>query len=142
MTIAIMGILAGIVLPRFFQGSFIKDLTLRAATAQVASDIRYTRRLAITNSGHYLIVFNFTRKEYAIYKDTISLATQIGETKKIPPEITCFGTNQFDFYSFGNALFIGDGLSLSVQSSQKRIMVEPPTGAVTIEKISATISAV
>lgn len=131
LTIAIMGILAAVVLPRFGK-AFIEDLTVRSASSQIASDIRYTRRLAITNAGHYLIKFNLTQNEYNI----ISPNNQTIETKKIPSNISCSGTDQFDFYSLGNCLFAGEGLSLSLSASQYNITAEPPTGAVVVEKIS------
>jgi len=139
--ITIMGILAAIVLPRFGKEGFVGSLALRTTTSQVASDIRYTRQLAITNpfnstAGHYLISFNFTAKEYKIYKDSISSQNQIGETKKISSGLTCSGTNQFDFYSLGNCVFTGTGLLLSLGTNQNRITVETPTGAVVVEKIS------
>jgi len=138
LTIVIMGILAAVVLPRFVKTGFIEGLTLRSAVSQVASDIRYTRRLAITNSRHYIIKFDFIQKEYKIYKDSILPSNQIGETKKIPGNISCSGTGQFDFYSLGNCLLspISGGFSLSLTTSQYRITAEPPTGAVIVEKMS------
>lgn len=136
LTVMIMGILAAIVLPRFVKEGFVGGLTLRKTTSQITSDIRYTRQLAITNSGYYLIRFNFVTKEYRIYRNSVSPANQVGETKKIPSSISCSGTNQFGFYSLGNAVFSGSGLNLSLKTRQYRIRVEPPSGAVVVEKIS------
>lgn len=135
LTLIIIGILAAVVLPRFGIG-LVSTSKLRSTVSQIASDIRYTRQLAITNSAHYLINFNLTLKEYNIYQDSISPANQIGETKKISSEISLSGTNQFDFYAIGNVIFAGSGLSLSLNTSQYTITAEPPTGAVIIEKIS------
>lgn len=132
MTIIIMGILAAVVLPRF-GGGFVEGLTLRTATSGITSDIRYTRQLAITNSEHYLIKFYFSQKEYKIYRDKEKSQNQVGETKKIPADISCSGTDQFDFYSLGNADFNGSGLNLSVATRQYRIRVEPSSGAVVVE---------
>ena len=139
LTLVIMGILAAVVLPRFGGTGLISNLKLRSTSSQITSDIRYTRRLAITNSGYYIIKFcctlDCTSKEYRIYKNSISPENQIGETKKISSDITCSGTDQFDFYSIGNVLFSGTGLLLSLDSSQYQITAELPTGAVVIEKI-------
>lgn len=135
MTIVIMGILAGVLLPHFIKEGFLAGLSLRTATSGVVSDIRYTRQLAITNSGHYLIKFDFIQKEYKIYKDSALAENQIGETKKISSDISCSGTDQFDFYALGNCLFNGTGLFLSLGLRQYRIVAEPPSGAVVIEKI-------
>lgn len=133
LTIAIIGILAGILLPHFVKRSFLNDLKLRSATSQIASDIRYARQLAITNNGHYLISFNCTAKEYKIYNNTNLPSNQIGETKKISSDVTCSGTSQFDFYDLGNCLFSGTGIKLSLGTQNSNISVETPTGAVLIE---------
>ncbi len=136
MTTVIMSILAAVVLPHFIKEGFIKGLTLRSIASQSASDIRYTRQLAITNSSRYLIKFDFSLKEYNIYKDSIFSGNQIGETKRIPEGIIYSGTDQFDFYALGNCVFSGTGTFLSSGASQYKISVESPTGAVVIEKIS------
>lgn len=136
LTLIIIGILSAVVLPRFGGTGLISKLKLRSTTSQITSDIRYTRQLAITNAGHYIIKFDFIQKEYKIYKDSISDVNQIGEIKKISSDITCSGTDQFDFFSLGNVLFLGAGLSLSLNTSQYTITAEPPTGAVIVEKIS------
>ena len=134
MIIVIMGILAAIVLPRFSNSSFINSLTLRSAASQITSDIRYTRQLAITNSGDYRIIFTFNRNEYAIY--SVSGQNQVGETKKIPADIRCSGTSRFIFDYLGSCTPNNDlGLTLSLGVARYRITVEPPSGAVVVEKI-------
>lgn len=142
LTILIMGILAAVVLPHFVKEGFLGDLTLRTTASGITSDMRYTRQLAITDANssiHYLIKFNFTQKQYNIYNTTIAPANQIGETKKISSNITCTGTDQFDFSSFGNCeICISNGgvLNLFLGSHQYQISVDPPTGAAVSEKIS------
>ena len=136
LTVIVIGILAAIVLPHFVKEGFVGSLSLRSTSSQIASDIRLTRQLAVTNSGHYLIQFDFSQGEYRIYKNSILPANQVGETKTIPSDLTCSGTSQFDFYSLGNCAFSGSGLSVVQGSSQYQISVETPTGAVVIEKIS------
>ena len=136
LTVAIIGILAAVILPRFIKTGFIQGSVLRSAASQIAADIRYTRRLAVTHAGHYLIKFDFNLKEYRIYKDSISSVNQVGETKEIPADVTLSETGQFDFYSLGNAVFNGNGLNISTdESHQYRITVEPPSGAVLVEKL-------
>jgi len=131
-----MALLAAVVLPRFIKGGFREGLSLRTTTSEIASNLRYARQLAITNSGHYIIKFNFVLKEYTIYINSVSAGNQIGETKKLSDSLTYAGTDQFDFYSLGNCVFLGAGISLSFGTSQYQISVESPTGAVVIEKIS------
>jgi prepilin-type N-terminal cleavage/methylation domain-containing protein len=136
LTIAIMGILAMVILPHFVKEGFIGNLTFRSATSQIASDIRYTRQLAVTNSGYYLIRFDFNQREYKIYKGSALPANQVGETKEIPEDVNCSGTNQFDCDYLGGCNFNGTGLLISEGANQNRILVDTPTGAVIIEKIS------
>lgn len=136
LTVAVIGILAAVILPRFIKGGFIQTTVLRTAVSAIAADIRYTRRLAVTHAGHYLIRFDFNLKEYRVYKDSISPANQIGETKNVHPKALLSGTEQFDFYSLGNAIFSGTGLNISTDGTQQyRITVEPPSGAVFVEKL-------
>jgi len=137
LTVAVIGILAAVILPRFIKADFIRGSVLSVATSGVAADIRYTRRLAVTHSSHYLIKFDFALREYRIYQDSLSPDNQVGQTKKIPAEVFLAGTEQFDFYSLGNAIFSGNGLNISTdEAHQYRITVEPPSGAVIVEKIS------
>lgn len=135
-TVVVIAILAAVILPRFIKTGFTQGFVLRAFASQVAADIRYTRSLAITNTGHYLIKFDFNLKEYRIYKDSISPANQVGETKKIPAAVLPSGSDQFDFYSLGNASFTGNGLNITTDATQQyQISVEPPSGAVLVEKL-------
>jgi prepilin-type N-terminal cleavage/methylation domain-containing protein len=136
LTVAVIGILAAVILPRFIKGGFIQGPLSRSAVSVISADIRYTRRLAVTHAGHFLIRFDFNAKEYRIYKDSISPANQVGETKKVHPDILLSGTEQFDFYSLGNAIFSGTGLNISTdETHQYRLAVEPPSGAVFVEKL-------
>ncbi|MEW6101771.1 MAG: prepilin-type N-terminal cleavage/methylation domain-containing protein [Candidatus Omnitrophota bacterium] len=136
LTIAIIAILAMVVLPRFTKESFVDSLTLRSATSRLASDIRYTRQLAITDSSRHYILFDFAQKKYFIYRDG-SPPVLIGETMDIDSKINLAGTARFDFEALGNCLsYSGGGLSLSIGALQNRISVEIVTGAVVIEKIS------
>ncbi|MFH0877015.1 MAG: hypothetical protein V1863_02150 [Candidatus Omnitrophota bacterium] len=136
LVLTIMSITAAVVLPHFGKEGFLGSLSQRSVTSQIASDIRQTRQLAITRRGHYLIGFNFVQKTYAIYLDSVSPANQQGETKEIPSDVTCSGTNQFDFYSLGNAVFSGSGVFVTQGSHQNQIVVDAPTGVVAVEKIS------
>lgn len=135
LTVAVIAILAAVILPRFIKGDFIRGSVLNTAASGIASDIRYTRSLAVTDAGHYLIKFDFNLKEYRIYKDNISPDSQIGQAKKIPAAVLLAGTGQFDFYPLGNAEFSGNGLDIFTdEANQYKITVEPPSGAVSVEK--------
>lgn len=136
LTIVIIALLSAVVMPRFIKDGFISGLSLRTSVSQIASDIRYVRQLAITNSGHYIVKFDFTQKEYNIYINSISAENKIGETRKLSGDVAYSGTDQFDYYALGNCVFLGAGMSLSFGTSQYQISVEPPIGALVIEKIS------
>ncbi len=136
-TTAIIGILAAVILPRFMRSGFIQGPVLRSSVSQIVSDIRYARELAVTNSDHYLINFDFTQKQYSIYKNSIRPTNRIGQIKNVSPDLSISGTGQFDFYSLGNAVFSGQGLDILVDGKPRyKISVEPPSGAVVAEKLS------
>lgn len=142
LVVVIMGILAALALPRLSQRRpFYYDLVLRSTVSEIAADIKYTRSLAITNSGCYLINFDLARREYAIFKDSLSNANQIGETRKISDKVgfSATSSSRFEFYSLGNAAYSGPGLevarALAGYAYYYRISVEPPTGIVFVEKV-------
>ena len=135
LTLLVLGVLSAVIIPRFGGKDFLSEFGLKGVSAQITSDIRLTRQLAITKTSHYLIKFDCAQKEYNIYKGSFSPENAIQETKKIPVNISCSGTNQFDFYPIGNCIFSGSGLTLSSGAKQRRIIVEPPSGAVLIEEL-------
>jgi len=136
LTLLILGILSAVILPRFGGQGLLGNFALKTTSSQISSDMRFTRQLAITNSVNYLIQFDFAQKEYRIYKETIAPENQVQDPRKIPTDVSCSGTGEFTFSPLGSALFSGNGLVLSSGGKQYRITVEPPTGAVVIEKIS------
>ncbi len=134
LTLLVLGILSAVVIPRFGGNNFLGEFGLKGISSQIASDIRLTRQLAITQSDHYLIKFNCAQKEYNIYKASALPENAIQESKKLPSNVSCSGTTQFDFYPIGNCIFSGSGLVLSSGGKQRSVTVEPPSGAVLIEE--------
>ncbi len=134
LTLVILGIFSAVIIPRFGGKDFLGEFGLKGISSQIASDIRLTRQLAITQSSHYLIKFDCAQKEYNVYKASALPENAIQESKKLPSNVNCSGTTQFDFYPIGNCIFSGSGLVLSSGTKQRTVTVEPPSGAVLIEE--------
>jgi|GEM_PF-2191658 len=132
---AIMGVTAMVLLPRFIQESYLGDTKLRTAVTEIVSAIRLARQTAVTHGGHYLIYFNFSSCQYAIYNNSYSAANQVGAVGTYNIGINCSGTNQFDFYSLGNAVFTGSGIRCSAKNSAYDITIDPTTGATDVDKV-------
>jgi hypothetical protein len=130
MIIAIIGFLGVVSIPRI--GSFGKNKAHIAARRLVA-DMRYTRRLAITKAQDHILEFSPSGGPYNEYS-ILRGAVQVGETRYIPDEVICSGTEQFTFESLGNALSNGapnDGMvSLVAGSDQYDVNVIATTGRV------------
>lgn len=143
LVITIVAILAAITLPRLGGRDFFMRLTLRTTAHQVASDIRYTRRLAITDAEKYIIKFWPARHEYGIYREAVDYpdnANLTGEIKEIPLEISMYFSNKkkFTFERLGNAAVSGI-LNLKTGANEEYqydIIVEPVTGSAITERIS------
>lgn len=137
--ILLLAVWLGVALPRFGAGDILNKYRLKAAAYEANSEIKYTRSLAIANARTYIIKFDFVQKQYRIYRDSIAAENQVGETKTIPAQITCSGTDQFDFTSLGEASWpAGTGeTNFSIPSgSQYRITATPATGTTYLQKIS------
>lgn len=139
-TIAIVAILAAVTLPRIGGRDYLKLLELRTISYQLASDIRYTRRLAISNSRNYFIQIVTNEdgtKTYDIYEGTPELP--VGKfmvrsfPQTIPAAINVTGATEFTFQPFGNPRLGGivtlGSVRLRGQDYSYEITVEPVTGA-------------
>jgi Tfp pilus assembly protein PilE len=128
MIVAIIGVLCIMSIPRI--GSFGKNQA-HIAARRIVADMRYTRRLAITNAQDYTVEFSPSGGPYTEYC-ILKGAAQVGETRQIPTGVTCSGTEQFTFESLGNALSDGtssDGMvSLVAGSDQYDVNVIAITG--------------
>jgi prepilin-type N-terminal cleavage/methylation domain-containing protein len=128
--IVIIGILLVITLPRMGGGDFFDRLRLRTTAHQIASDIRYTRRLSIAQEAH-TIRFNFGQSTYMIYP-TASSQDQI--IKTIPAEVRGSGQNRFSFGRLGEPTRGGGRtVTLTTGGHQRTITVEAVSGVVSIQ---------
>ncbi len=133
LVIAIIGILAAIVLPRYGRG-VLTELDLYSTTHRICADLRLTRRLAITKGsgtdGYYL-QFSGGLTSYGIYDEATSTLVDPPGIQTIPDEITCSGDSTFTFKPLGNAQ---DNYSLSLSSGeyQYNLQVTASTGRVSM----------
>jgi prepilin-type N-terminal cleavage/methylation domain-containing protein len=128
--IVIVGIVLAVTLPRLGGADFFDRLRLRTTAHQIASDIRYTRRLSIAQEEH-TIRFNFGQNTYRMYP-TASAQDQV--IKDIPPEIRGSGQNRFSFGRLGDPTRGGGRtVTLTSGSHQRAITVEEVTGAVLVQ---------
>ena len=96
----------------------------RTSAQRIVSDLRLTRRLAITDHQDYKLTIYPAEQEYKIFD---SGNTQVGHTRTIDPDISLSGDTDFIFESLGNASS-GSSLSVSAGASQYDISVISATG--------------
>lgn len=123
--IFIVGILAAVALPRIGGGDLLLKLQLRTAVHQFATDLRYTRRLAVTNSQNYIFRLN-ADKTYDIIQEDTSIGGDFPKT--ISADVSISPTSgDVIFQRLGNA----DAYnlwSMTVTGSGYDIEVIPATG--------------
>jgi len=136
--VAIMLVLLAIAVPILPSGVLGKADAYGTAR-MIASDIRLTRRLAITNasqnsSGYALILT--PSSPYQNYKIVdLSTGGTVGEVKAIPAGVICTGDNQFPFEPLGNLnLPSPPQLTFSKGGYQCTLSVTTATGRVVITK--------
>ena len=123
--VIVLAILAGIAIPRLGVGLSTK-MKVKTAAQRLVSDLRYTRRLAITNNQDYRLSVDSSENDYTIYD---SGDTQVGATKNIDSDITISADKDFIFESLGNASVSSDtDISLSSNGNQADITVTTATG--------------
>jgi len=130
--VAVLGIIMAIALPRYGSATITK-FRIENEARRIQSDLRLTRRLAITNGSDYILEVTPASNVYKIYAGSIDPANQVGETRTIKSEITASGDDEFTFESLGNAdAASGTTLSLTEGSIQYDITITIATGRVSI----------
>ena len=128
--IIVLAILAGIAIPRLGV-LFSTKMKVKTAAQRIVSDLRYARRLAITNNkDNYKLSIDSSENEYRIYDPG---DTQIGETRSIDSDITISADKDFIFELLGNASISSDtNVSLSAGGNQADIIVTVATGRISV----------
>lgn len=154
MVIVIVGILAGLVIPRFESFYAIK---LEGAVKKVVSDIRYVQQLAVARHDDYAISFNATNETYRGFRVLDNSAIQDPFTRQsLDPWVNFITNPQYKGIDISSVNFGGtqtlrfnwqgipqnasgtdlssDGsLQLQSQGASRNIYVTPNTGRVRIE---------
>ncbi|MFH1776089.1 MAG: GspH/FimT family pseudopilin [Candidatus Omnitrophota bacterium] len=129
--IVFIGILAAVSIPRLSL-SFVTKMKLRTAGQRLVADLRYTRRLAVTNNEDYRLSVDASAKEYSLYD---SGDTQYSTTRTVDSAITINADKDFIFGPLGNADSSSDtSVSLSAGSTQYDISVTVATGRVSMSE--------
>jgi prepilin-type N-terminal cleavage/methylation domain-containing protein len=140
--VILLAVMAAVVIPRY-RVDYTTKRRIKNAILQIASNIRYARRLAVTDidASNYIIRFDFDDQTYGIYRVTMQWGwwnwqgqeDLIGELKPIPSEITPSGQSSFQFSQLGNADYSGSGvLTLTGPSHIYTISVIKATGEIAI----------
>lgn len=143
LVVVIMGILAAVIVPRFAASGYGR-MRARSVTSQLAADLRYARSLAITNSDHYYVVFDFAAQpqttqpaRYTIYRGSVAPPHKIGETKQFPLNVFYWGSTEIRFFSWGSSSGGTCQVSVTTPSIMAyMITIDAPTGVVRVEKQS------
>ncbi|MFH1504237.1 MAG: GspH/FimT family pseudopilin [Candidatus Omnitrophota bacterium] len=123
--VIVIAVLAAIAVPRLGLGFAVK-MKVKTAAQRLVSDLRLTRRLAITNNQDYKLSVDSSAKEYSIYD---SSETQTGVTRTLDSTLTISADKDFIFESLGNASSTSDtSISLSADGNQADITVTVATG--------------
>ena len=109
---------------------FTSKSKVRIAAQRLVSDLRLTRRLAITNHENYKLTVYPDACEYKIFDAS---NTQARYTRELDSGITLTGDTDFIFASLGNASS-GSSLSVAIGVNQYDISVVSATGMVSMQE--------
>ena len=128
-TVLLVGILAAIVMPRLGGKDVLDQFRTRALAHEIAVDMGYARRLAITNSQDYEIKFNTGLGTYDITTGTPPKSIGVDFPKTIPSNISISGKKTFEFQKLGNAR-AGGTLTVTCGTHTYNVTVDSVTGSV------------
>jgi prepilin-type N-terminal cleavage/methylation domain-containing protein len=135
-TIALLGILLGLMLPRLSSSTITKK-DVEITTKNIVTKLRETRQLALsTGSTHYLDI-NTSSNDFAVYVNSVDIANIVGEKQKYNSSLILSGDIVFAFTSNGSIQTgYGTSLNIAFDTSEWSITVIPATGRIKWEKIS------
>jgi type II secretory pathway pseudopilin PulG len=134
--VAVIAVMALIAVPRL-QFAALHGQQADTVARKIVTDLRRTRRLAISNAatnskGFELIMV--PPAPYATYEIEDGDTHTVVDSQSIPSDIavTCSGSHEFRFGPLGN-LKSGSGTDLAVSAEEKSftITVDPATGMIT-----------
>ncbi len=136
-TIAILGIFAGIAIPNYL--SYLPKHRLNGAARQVMGDLMLARMQAVSQNNEFKVFF-LNNHEYQTLDDDDNDGNadtgEWAETKDIHPEyhdVTFSATNNPIFHPRGTASPLGTTITLSSSNGSKKYVQIRYTGRVMIE---------
>ena len=127
--VALIGIMAIVAVPRLHFGA-IRKKKAETVASKIATGLRLTRRLAITNAAENTDGYSLSMTGSFTGYDITNLATsEVVDTYSIDSDVSCNGDAQFEFGPLGNCTS-GSTLDVSVQGKSFTITVNSVTGMV------------
>ena len=127
--IAVIGVLAVMSIPRL---SPMGRNAARIASRQIIADMRYARQLAVSAAKNHIVRFSPAGGPYtgySIIRVEGAVETPVGETRQIPAQVNCTGSDEFTFSPLGAASMDGT-ISLAADGDQYDVNVIGATGRV------------
>lgn len=122
--VLILGVLTFIAVPKL-QFATLRRQKADTVASKIATDLGFTRRLAITNAAENTSGYQMSMTGAGPYNgyDIINLETfEIVESYSIDSDISCTGGSPFKFGPLGN-LLSGSGTQLTVSSEGKSFTI-------------------
>ncbi len=134
--IVLLGIISAVVIPRF-RPDFQTKQRVKSEAQKIVANIRYARRLAITDidATRYIVRFYYGSNNYGIYRNRVRAANLVGSLIPIPPEITASGERRIRYYKQGNCDLRDNGvISISAGGHNYSITIQTATGRVLLSE--------
>lgn len=129
--VALIGIMAMVAVPRLHFGA-IRKKKAETVASKIATGLRLTRRLAITNAAENTVGYQLNMQgggSYNGYEIENRDTSEIVDTYSIDSDVTCNGDAQFQFGPLGNCES-GSTLDVSAPGKSFTITVNSATGMV------------
>lgn len=129
--VTLISIMALVAVPRLQFGA-IRRKKAEAVTSKIATGLRLTRRLAITNAAENTSGYSLTMQggePYNSYEITNHETSEVVDTYSIDSDVSCTGDLQFVFGPLGNCES-GSTLDVSAPGKSFTITVNSATGMV------------
>lgn len=120
--VALIGIMAMVAVPRLHFGA-IRKKKAETVASKIATGLRLTRRLAITNAAENTDGYSLSMTgSFTGYEITNLATSEVVDSYSIDSDVSCTGDSPFEFGPLGN-LLSENGSSLTVSSAGKSFMI-------------------
>ncbi|MCP4652266.1 MAG: prepilin-type N-terminal cleavage/methylation domain-containing protein [Candidatus Omnitrophica bacterium] len=135
LVIVLMAILAAVVIPRGGGGALFERFTVYTVAHQIASDMRYARRLAITTGVKHRVKFFKVNgsSDYNEYRIQIDGWSDVGVVKAISDDVVVSGDRSVVFKITGESTN-NRNFTYVLGSHEYDIAVKKQTGRVKLEE--------